>query len=194
MSGSAIILPKRVLVSLQAQRSQRLPNETGGFVLGMRRGRHIEITGVTMQEAGDQASAYYFERRDAAHQRKAVSAWEASGGAVSLVGDWHSHPYGPPNPSSTDRTAWRDLSSAIGGSAVGIILANGEPGIFLSPRRWSLLGAQRCSLIEETTDEFVFANGKVGNLLSPTLSTDYHPSPFGSECLRVALPGHRRNT
>ena len=159
---------------LQGQRIEKLPHETGGFLLGMRRGPHIEITGATVEGPDDYATKYSFERRDEVHGRTAVTAWEAAGGTVGLVGDWHSHPFGPPTPSGTDRSAWRKLGASIGCSAVGIILAEGEPGVFLAPRRWSIVGALRCRVVEEDNQELVFG-ARLWSLLSPIPQAECHP-------------------
>lgn len=180
MSGGAVILPKRVLATLQSQRAERLPRETGGFLLGMRRGNYIEITDVTVQGREDEATKFSFERRDRAHRDRAVAVWEAAGGTVGLVGDWHTHPFGPPVPSSTDRAAWRVLAASVGHIAVGIILAEGEPGVFLAPKGWSLSGAQRCRILEETPEEIVLVSGNVKGPLSPIFGSNCHPSRLGA--------------
>lgn len=160
MNGGAILLPRRVLNLIQGQRADRLPNETGGFLLGMRRGHHIEITEATVQSPDDHATPFSFERRDAQHRQRAVAVWEAANGEVGLVGDWHTHPFGPACPSRTDRAAWRALVANTRNEAVGVILAEGAPGVFLAPRGWSLSGAQLCTLVEEGPDELIFTKGK----------------------------------
>ena len=176
MSCGAVILPKRVLATLQAQRAARLPWETGGFLLGMRRGRHIEITHATVQGPEDEATRFSFERLDRVHQDRAVAIWKEAGGTVGLVGDWHTHPFGSPIPSGTDRAAWRVLAASVGHSAVGIILAEGDPGVFLAPKGWSLSGAQPCGILEENEEEIVLARGNLRGSLSPIFGSDCHPS------------------
>jgi hypothetical protein len=37
-------------------------------------------------------------------------AWDASGGQVTFLGDWHTHPGGPPFPSARDRRALEQLA------------------------------------------------------------------------------------
>jgi len=163
VSRGAVILPKRVLATLQGQRAERLPQETGGFLLGMRRGRHIEITHATVQGPEDEATPFSFERRDRAHRDHAVAIWERAGGTVGLVGDWHTHPSGPPTPSATDRSAWKELAATIGCDTIGIILATGDPGIFLIPNGWSLSGARSCRVLEETQEELVLIAQGMGS-------------------------------
>lgn len=125
-----VVLPCGLIEDLQRQRRECLPRETGGFLLGLRRGPHLDVTRATRQVEGDVALPYSFHRTGIGHGATAVAQWEASDGYVTIVGDWHSHPYGPPDPSGTDRTAWRDLSRSVRGPVVGIIIADGQPGIY----------------------------------------------------------------
>jgi integrative and conjugative element protein (TIGR02256 family) len=129
----------------------------------MRRGRHIEITDATVQGPEDEATRFSFERRDRAHQDRAVAIWEETSGTVGLVGDWHTHPFGPPSPSGTDRAAWRVLAGSVGHGVVGIILAEGDPGIFLARKGWALSGTQRCRVLEETPDELILIGPSVSS-------------------------------
>lgn len=156
VSSACVLLPRAVLNVMLQERLARLPNETGGFLLGHRRRGHIEIVEATLQAKMDRASETSFERIDLNHRHRAEAVWESSGGRIGLVGDWHTHPFGPPRPSAADRNAWRQLVSSIQENGVGIILAEGEPGVFVAPLRWSLLGAKRCSLVEECDADLVF--------------------------------------
>ena len=51
-----LLLPKWILSTIHTQREQHLPRETGGFLIGERRGPHIEITDLTQQGNGDVAT------------------------------------------------------------------------------------------------------------------------------------------
>lgn len=159
VSRACVLLPRAVLNVMLKQRVARLPKETGGFLLGRRRGSHIEIVEATLQAKMDRASETSFERIDLHHRHRAEAVWQSSEGRIGLVGDWHTHPCGPPVPSAADKSAWRQLVSSIQGDAVGIILAEGGPGVFVAPRRWSLLGARQCSLVEECEEDLVFGGG-----------------------------------
>lgn len=46
------------------------------------------------------------------HKDKFQAAWDASEGAVTFLGDWHTHPGSPPVPSPTDHRALVKLASA----------------------------------------------------------------------------------
>jgi integrative and conjugative element protein (TIGR02256 family) len=125
-----IVLPCGLIEDLTAHRVSRLPRETGGFLLGKRRGHHLEVTGATDQAPEDVATRGSFERRDPAHGAAAIAEWDSSGGLVSIIGDWHSHPHGPPEYSSTDKKAWRQLCRATGAVCIGIILGD-QAGVYL---------------------------------------------------------------
>jgi integrative and conjugative element protein (TIGR02256 family) len=44
------------------------------------------------------------------HHRRFDQAWQATGGAVTFLGDWHTHPGGPAIPSAKDQKAARQLA------------------------------------------------------------------------------------
>jgi integrative and conjugative element protein (TIGR02256 family) len=44
------------------------------------------------------------------HRKRFDEAWEATGGSVTYLGDWHTHPGGPALPSARDRKAMRQLA------------------------------------------------------------------------------------
>lgn len=158
MTGGAILLSKCLLRRMQEERSSHLPLETGGFLLGLRRGLHIEITEATLEGPQDRSTRRSFERRDPGHAKLAVAAWEAGDGKVGLVGDWHSHPVGSPMPSAADRGAWLTLAQNLKSAAVGIILADSQaPGVFLSQPRRLVMRPFQLKLVEETRDELVYA-------------------------------------
>jgi len=161
MLEPSILLPRRILEQLGPERERRLPLETGGFLLGLRRGHHIEITDVTVQGPHDIAGPVSFERVDASHTRTALAAWENRGQSTAIVGDWHSHPSGSPTPSGLDRKAWRTLASSLRAPAVGLILAHGnELGMFITERRWPFAKVRRCNILEDTTEDLVFTRGE----------------------------------
>ncbi len=155
-----VLLSKKVADEIRLARQVRLPKETGGFLIGLRRGPHIEITDLTHQGTGDYASHTSFERRDPRHRKKILASWRASGSTESLVGDWHSHPCGAPEPSATDRKAWKTLAQAVGRPVIGVIeAASSTPGVFLAVRRGIRFGV-RLEMVEEGQDYFLFAEGR----------------------------------
>src|SRR5690349_5610152 len=117
-----VLLPKTLLARLLEERQRFLPNETGGYLLGLKRRSHIEITDATFQADGDIASPTSFERADRSHFETAVTAWKADEGKTGYVGDWHSHPVGSGTPSGIDRATWASLQRHADTDIVGLIL------------------------------------------------------------------------
>jgi len=152
-----IILPHRILAKMQAERAVNLPKETGGFLIGASRGPHIEITDATLQGADDIATAFSFERADKRHESAIGAAWQEGSQQISVVGDWHSHPFGDGSPSGMDRRAWRTLSDANGMDCVGLILAGALlPRVFLLRRRAFHPKIMECALLADEGDDLVF--------------------------------------
>lgn len=128
-----VLLSKEVLAAICEASRYRYPLETGGFLIGLRRGPHIEVTDLTQQSEGDIATRVTFDRAAAAHRERIHGAWRDSVEIETLVGDWHSHPEGSGHPSSTDRRAWRKLASALKQSVVGLIESDsGKPNLYLA--------------------------------------------------------------
>ncbi len=153
-----VVFPTRLLDRLREARLESLPAETGGFLIGFRRGEHVEVTDATFQGAADLASRFSFERVDPAHGQQVVRVWQASSGYCSLIGDWHSHPFGPAEPSSLDKAAWKRLARDTNGMIVGLIEAgHGQPGVFACRRRLLRGGVRRLTEVERTHADASFA-------------------------------------
>lgn len=127
-----LIVPKWIKTTIHLQREQHLPCETGGFLIGERRGPHIQVTGLTQQGSGDIATSTSFERNCPSHRDTIHRAWRCSDGMQSLVGDWHSHPLGSATASSTDVSAWRTLARTARKPIIGLIDAGGLPNIYFA--------------------------------------------------------------
>ena len=131
-----MVIPRAVVDQIRTQRLRYLPIETGGFLLGMRRAHHLEVTGATVQQARDAATAYTFERRDPAHARAIEAEWHSSKALITVIGDWHSHPYGPGEPSGMDKRAWQTLARAVDQPVIGLIDAGTAlPTLFYTHER-----------------------------------------------------------
>jgi integrative and conjugative element protein (TIGR02256 family) len=127
-----LLLPKWIITTVHQQREEHLPRETGGFLIGERRGPHIQITGLTRQGRGDVATQNSFERSCPSHRDAIHRAWRSSDGMQSLVGDWHSHPRGSADASSTDISAWRTLSRTSRRPIIGLIDAGGLRKVYFA--------------------------------------------------------------
>jgi integrative and conjugative element protein (TIGR02256 family) len=81
--------------------------EEGGILLGAYREGGMEVTGLTEAAPSDERMLTSFVRQDTRHQEVATEAWTASGGTITMVGEWHTHPSGEPRPSATDLGTWK---------------------------------------------------------------------------------------
>ena len=79
------------------------------MLLGIRRHNHFEILDVTTPTEFDQATRTHWIRSEDIHQQTATKKWNESNGAITYLGEWHTHPERYPNPSKTDRKEWARL-------------------------------------------------------------------------------------
>lgn len=157
-----MLLSKRVVATVHCARARFNPFETGGFLIGVRRGLHIEVTGLTHQAEGDIATRTSFERVGVAHRERIHAAWRTSGEIETLVGDWHSHPRGPRSPSSIDRSAWRTLACSVRQPVLGLIEHGAAtPSLYLATELRAPF-ATELVLCEEGLEHLAFAESADG--------------------------------
>lgn len=84
--------------------------ESGGILLGRRRGKHLEVLMATEPSSYDKRSTYSFLREAAGHADVAQRAWLMGEHKIDYVGEWHTHPQGVPIPSGIDRAEWCKLA------------------------------------------------------------------------------------
>lgn len=87
--------------------------ESGGILLGLRRGAHFEVTTATKPTQYDKRSKYHFKRDSMIHADIAAEMWEKSHGHISYIGEWHTHPVSDPVPSSLDIHEWGKLTKNL---------------------------------------------------------------------------------
>jgi integrative and conjugative element protein (TIGR02256 family) len=107
----------------------RNADEDGGILIGSYRGPHLEITSFTRSAPGDERRRYSFVRQDSVHQMTATKAWQESGETTTFIGEWHTHPYGAPVPSGTDKSSWFELARNAGNAMAFAVVA---------PEHWAL--------------------------------------------------------
>ena len=111
-------------------------HEVGGILLGSYRGRDLHVIDASAPQNSDRWSPTRFWRSPAGHQAFADAAWRRSGGLVTHIGEWHSHPELRPTPSVIDRASWlksrreqrRPLAFLIVGTADVCVCADAELG------------------------------------------------------------------
>ncbi len=83
--------------------------ESGGILLGRRRGKHLEVLLATEPSAHDKCSTYAFLREAKGHAELARQAWLRGERQIDYLGEWHTHPQTVPLPSGIDRAEWCKL-------------------------------------------------------------------------------------
>lgn len=115
---------------LAAEAEAEAPDETGGVLLGWRNGDAVVVGRVV--GAGPRAERWPTGMRpDTEYQAtKIAEAFQRSDGAVTYLGDWHSHPGTMPDPSKRDRKTLRNIAADADAQCqepVMLIIAGGEP-------------------------------------------------------------------
>lgn len=132
--------------------------EQGGILLGAYRKEGLEVVGLTEAAPADERALTRFVRQDPAHQAAATAAWKESGGQLTMVGEWHTHPFGEPEPSPTDRGTW---GSAVQRSRLPLLF------VIVAPGRWRAFRGTRRLMILRLARLGAAVAGEVGLLLFP---------------------------
>ena len=80
--------------------------EAGGILLGKRRRNHFEIMHATEPTDFDKRSRNHWVRSGQIHAEIARQYWIESGGELTYLGEWHTHPETIPSPSQIDLDEW----------------------------------------------------------------------------------------
>ena len=132
--------------------------EQGGILLGAYRKEGLEVVGLTEAAPADERTLTRFVRQDPAHQAAATAAWKESGGQLTMVGEWHTHPFGEPEPSPTDRGTW---GIAVRRSRFPLLF------VIVAPGRWRAFRGTRRLMILRLARLKATVAGDIGLLLSP---------------------------
>lgn len=112
--------------------------EAGGILLGYRRGPHIEILEGSAPLPRDTRHRNSFERNDPGHQALTDARWKDSGGTVTYLGEWHTHPSTIPSPSPTDRVEWDKLRAFYREPLVFLIVGTDKWYVELDGINWTV--------------------------------------------------------
>lgn len=89
------------------------PYEVGGWLLGFwADDAHAVFVTHATPPAASHGTPFGVHISGRGHRRRFADAWEASSGAVTYLGDWHTHPGCPPTPSPQDARALSQLASS----------------------------------------------------------------------------------
>lgn len=121
-------IPAMCVAELLTAALASYPLETGGVLLGRRRGHHATIT----QVVGPGPAADHEVRRfvpDSGWQSEQVAAFWHADRSLQYLGDWHTHPNGSLSPSPVDLRTLSDIArfpAARQDEPVMLIVALGE--------------------------------------------------------------------
>lgn len=104
-----VLAPDVMAVFLKYRQRFFWQPESGGILLGRRRGKHLEVLRATEPTLDDKRSTYSFQRGAAGHAEVAQQAWLKGNRQIDYIGEWHTHPQAVPIPSGIDRAEWRKL-------------------------------------------------------------------------------------
>lgn len=132
-----IVLDRWILDHLRDLRSKRLPNETGGVLVGMfdipRKTVYVVDTIPSPEDSQEKPTLYIRGCAGLAERVEAIQA--ESAGELEYIGEWHSHPDGCPcSPSSDDLNLFANVTdrmTAAGYPALmAIVCQSGQLSLF----------------------------------------------------------------
>lgn len=153
----------QLLISLQLlermEESARAPlvrNESGGLLLGFRKGASIEIKDITFPQARDQSSPILFRRSAFGHHGIALREWRDSSGTIDWIGEWHTHPHGIAKPSFIDQVSWRKIAKHTK-RPMGFIII-GATGRYVGWQASWKQGVREMRLTETDSDHLLYVD------------------------------------
>ena len=114
--GARVEWDEMLVAHLRKLRSDKLPRETGGALLGQwdQSRRLLYVVGATKAPSDSKEEPTSFVRGSAELKVWLDSAAERTGGSVQYIGEWHSHPDGfGTEPSGLDRQLFRWISESL---------------------------------------------------------------------------------
>lgn len=126
--GQVLVEPEVMTVLGRFRQMHHDAPEAGGILLGYRRGHHLHAIEATEPAPTDGGSRFHFHRSASAHQHIATNRWRHSGGTLTYLGEWHTHPELVPHPSSLDLASWRELCERHRAPLLFLIAGTGADG------------------------------------------------------------------
>lgn len=97
------------LSKIKQELSHHYPNEFGGVFVGYKKDDLIIIDDVLIPDDFENGKTIFVRRPGTLNDRLELIFNETSG-KITYIGEWHSHPDGPPSPSSTDINAMQEIA------------------------------------------------------------------------------------
>lgn len=87
-----------------------VPWEVGGWLLGYRTGDRADLVVTHATPPAHRGTPLGVRISGEGHRQRFDAVWASSRGMVTFLGDWHTHPGGPPAPSARDEAAVAQLA------------------------------------------------------------------------------------
>lgn len=102
-----VVIMSEVVMRLNSYRQTHYTStESGGTLIGERRGQHLVITHISEPGQDDVRNRTGLERKGIHHQQKVNDLFQQSNGFIVYLGEWHTHPEDFPHPSFIDIKSW----------------------------------------------------------------------------------------
>lgn len=133
-----VIISDNVSEKLDRYRQKKgFAKESGGILLGERRGRYWIITDITTPMEFDIRGRTRFIRQDSKHIEYAKKVKSKSNKLQTYMGEWHTHPQVTPSPSNTDITSWKSIKIDENNLLIFLILGvNGNYACYLTDEKF----------------------------------------------------------
>ena len=92
----------QAMMSIMGEANSKYPLETGGMLIGYRKGLDVVVTDIVGPGPGAIHQKYFFEHDNTWQKKQADELFNATEGQLRYIGDWHSHPDGPIETSPLD--------------------------------------------------------------------------------------------
>ncbi|MDV5860594.1 hypothetical protein DT381_02275 [Pseudomonas aeruginosa] len=136
VSGRLVVVNSSVMdLVTRYRQAGKKDSESGGILIGIRRGEHFEVTAATMPQISDKRSRFRFERVEKGHSDLLKRHWLESKGEENYLGEWHTHPEDYPSPSNLDLSEWQRAATHHKCSLIMIIVGRKANYFSLVTRR-----------------------------------------------------------
>lgn len=107
--GSSIHISKSVLKTIEEETTFHYPNEFGGVFIGYKTDKNFIITNILIPDEYKNGKTIFVREPGTLNERLS-EIHNITNGKIQYLGEWHSHPDGPTNPSSTDIKAMKEIA------------------------------------------------------------------------------------
>ncbi len=106
-----VVIPFKCLKKIFKYAKKNIPNEIGGTLVGKYSsdGKTAFIEGVLVAKQVEKQGLTFFVRPSDKKDKSLETVYKKSKGNIHYVGEWHTHPYSQPKPSSQDESTLIDL-------------------------------------------------------------------------------------